>query len=83
MVREALYPLAVLEPSGGVDQEGYLDALFPHDVVMLEPAVLAEGLPVVAVDDEDGVLVEPHLLVLVDEVLQEDVLVADAVEVAV
>jgi hypothetical protein len=31
--------------------------------------VLAEALPVVAVDDEDGLLVESKLLVLIEEVL--------------
>src|SRR5918998_2414997 len=78
VVREALDPLAVLEPSRGVDQEGHLDALFPHSIVMLEPTVLAEALAVVTVDHEDGVLVEPKLLVLIDEVFQEDVLKFEA-----
>src|SRR5918998_5783282 len=83
VVREALDPLAVLEPSRGVDQEGHLEALFPHSIVVLEPTVLAEALAVVAVEDEDGVLVKPQLLVLLKEVLYKDVLKSEAVEVGV
>jgi hypothetical protein len=45
--------------------------------------VLAEGLPVVAENNKDRVLVEPEILVLIEEALQEDVLEADGVEVAV
>jgi hypothetical protein len=37
-------------------------------------AVPAELLPVVAVDHEDSVVIEPKLLVLIEEVFQEDVL---------
>jgi hypothetical protein len=50
---------------------------------MLKAFVLAKGFPVIAVKDEDGVLVQPELLVLIYEVPKEEVLVADAVLVAV
>ena len=50
---------------------------------MLEAAVLAEALAVVADDDEDRILIEPELLVLIYELLEAEVLVADAVQLAV
>lgn len=50
---------------------------------MLEAAVLAESLSVVAVEDEDGILVEPELFVLLEEVLEKEVLAAEAVQLAV
>ena len=50
---------------------------------MLVEVVFPEALPVVAVDHEDRVFVEPELLVLVDDVLDEEVEVSDLVLVVV
>src|SRR5918911_5670254 len=83
MVRQPLDLLTAFEPTGGVDQEGHLEALLPDDIVMLVTAMLSEALAVISVHDEDGIFIEPKLLVLIDEVLDEEVLVADAVEVTV
>ena len=47
----------------------YADLLFENGIGVNAIAVLAEGLPVVAVDHEDGILVEPKLFVLIDKVL--------------
>src|ERR671932_2385363 len=83
MVRQPLDLLTAFEPAGGVDQEGHLEALLPDDIVMLVTAVLSEALAMVSIQDEDGIVVEPKLLVLIEEVLDEEVLVANAVEVTV
>jgi hypothetical protein len=67
-----------------VDQERYAQPLLVDGVVvLLEVVVLAEALAVVAEDHEDRVLVQTQLLVLVEEVLQKVVLVADGVQVLV
>src|SRR3569833_3061434 len=83
LVRESFYPFAALEPAWGVDQEGYPQTFLVDGVAMKVAAVLAEALPVVPVDDKDSVIVKAHLLVLVDQVLQEVVQIAEAVLVAV
>ena len=67
-LHDPLDPLAVLEPPGGVDDERDPEALFVGVVFVDVAAVLAEALPMVAEDYEDRVLVEPQLLVLLDEV---------------
>jgi hypothetical protein len=69
----------VLEPPGGVDDKGDPEAFLVGVVFVHVAAVLAEALPVIAEDDEERVLVEPQLLVLLDEVLQEEIQVADAI----
>src|SRR5918998_3030701 len=83
LVREPFYSFAALEAAWRVDQEGYPQALLVDGVAVEIAAVLAEALPVVAVDDEDRLLVQAHLLVLVYEVLEEVVQHAHAVVVAV
>src|SRR5919199_4257397 len=83
MVRQPLDLLTAFEPAGGVDQEGHLEALLPDDIVMLVTAMLSKALAVVSIQDEDSIVVEPQPLVLIDEVLHEEVLVANAVEVTV
>src|SRR5215210_72075 len=83
MVRQLLRPLAPTNESWGVDQERDLQALLPDSVIVLEAAVLAKAFSMVTVYHEDGVVVEPELFVLVNKILQEDVLQAHAVEVAV
>src|SRR5829696_1664695 len=82
-VGQSFHPRTTLERTRGVNQEWHPETFLPDGIVVLVAAVLAESLAVITVEDEDGVLVEPQLLVLLDEVLQEDVLEAEAVEVAV
>src|SRR4028118_120492 len=62
-----------------VDEKGYVQALLVDRVVVLLEAVLAEALAVVAQDHEDGLFVETEILVLIEELLQEKILVADGV----
>src|SRR5215203_7418269 len=78
---QLLDPLAALEPSRRVDEQRYPQSLFVDGVAVQKAAVLAEALAVVAIEDEDGVLVEPQLLVLLKEVLQKVVQHAQAVVV--
>src|SRR5215203_6069558 len=73
----------MLETPGGVDDERDLEALLVGVVFVHVAAVLAEAITMVAEYDEDRILVEPQLLVLLDEVLQKEVQVVDGVEVAV
>src|SRR5215207_8718330 len=79
LAREPVDPLAVLKPSGDVDDQRYSKALLVDGVPVQQAVVFPEAFPVVAEADEDGVLVEPLLLVLIDEVLHEDVLETHAV----
>src|SRR5215208_2278258 len=83
VVRRALDSLAAFEALGVVDDQGYPQTLLPDRAVVMVDAVLAEGLPVVAIDYEDGVLVETQTLVLLDYVLYPEVVVVDVVEVAI
>src|SRR3954468_20577141 len=83
LVRKPLDPLAVIEPTRGVYEKRDMKALFVDGVSVHPTSVLSEALPMVAKDDEDRIVVEPQFLVLVEEVLEEDVLEAEAVEVAV
>src|SRR5215212_1405896 len=83
VVCRSLDALAAVEALGVVDDQWYSQALLPDRAVVMVDAVLAEGLPVVAVDHEDGVLVEPKALVELDDVLYPEVVVVDVVEVAV
>src|SRR5829696_1329369 len=76
--RRALFP-----PPGLVDDERYPQPLFVDGVVVLLEAVLVESLPVVSEYYKGRLLVEPELFVLVEEVMQKEVLVADRVQVAV
>src|SRR5829696_10003298 len=80
---QPLDPLAALEPARRVDEQRYPQSLLVGVVTVYIAAVLAEALAMVAVDDEDGVLVEPQLLVLLKEVLQKVVQHAQAVVVTV
>ena len=66
-----------------MDDEGYPQALFVDRVVVLVEVVLSEPLAVVAVEGEDGVLVEPQLLVLLDQVADVEVQVSYGVLVAI
>src|SRR5215218_8599660 len=83
VVRRALDSLAAFEALGVVDDQGHPQTLLPDRAVVMVDAVLAEGLPVVAIDYEDGVLVETQTLVLLDYVLDPEVVIVDVVEVAV
>src|SRR5215207_4836475 len=83
LARQPLYSRAVLEPLGVVDDQRHFEALLIDSIAVQETTVLAEALPMVPEDDEDRVVVEPKLLVLIEEVLQEDILKPKAVEVAV
>src|SRR5215207_1151494 len=76
-------PAALRETLRVDDEQGYPQSLLVDGIVVLVEAVLAEAFAVVAVDDEDGVVVKAEPLVLVEEVLEEEVDVADAVLVAV
>jgi hypothetical protein len=62
---ETLYPLATLEPPRSMDEERDMEALLVDGVAVQEAAVLAEAFAMVAVDDEDRLLVDPELLILV------------------
>src|SRR5215207_2043896 len=83
VIRQPLNPLAIWEPSWGVDDQRHFEPLLIDGVVVLVASVLAEAFSMIAEDDEDGVIVQPQFLVLIDEVLHEEVLVAQAVKVAV
>src|SRR3954469_11652665 len=62
LVCEALNPHAILKPLGIVDDERYSKALLVDGVTMQQAAMLTEALPVIAVDDEDRIIVEAQLL---------------------
>src|SRR5215216_5653175 len=83
MVRRPWDPLAAVEALRVVDDQRDSQTLLPDHAVVMIDAVLAEGLPVVAIDYEDGVLVETQTLVLLDYVLYPEVVVVDVVEVAI
>src|SRR5215217_4354863 len=71
------------EPFRIVYDHRYLQVLFVGRVAVRVEAVLAESLPVVSDHNENRILVEPEILVLLKEALQEDVLEAEGVEVTV
>src|SRR5215211_3405591 len=75
VVRRPRDALAAVEALGIVDDQRYPQALLPDRAVVVVDAVLAESLPVVAVDHEDCVLVEAQALVLLDHVLDPEVVV--------
>src|SRR5215216_2323565 len=83
LVDRRLDPLAVLPPPGLVDDERYMKSLVVDGVVVLLETVLVEPLPVVAENDKGSLVVEPEIPVLIEEVPQEEILVAHGVQVAV
>src|SRR5919112_106317 len=83
MVRRPWDTLAAIEAPGVVDDQRDPQTLFPDRTVVMIDAVLAESLSMVAIDYEDGVLVETQMLVLLDDVLDPEVVIVDVVEVAV
>src|ERR687894_1738948 len=76
-------PLSVFKPARSMDDQRYPYTLLVGGIPMHEATMLAEALTVIAEDDEDGVLVEPKPLVLIEEVLQKVVQHPKAVVVAV
>src|SRR5215217_817171 len=83
MVRRPWDALAAVEALRVVDDQRDSQSLLPDHAVVMIDAVLSESLPVVAIDYEDGVLVETQTLVLLDDVLNPEVVIVDIVEVAV
>src|SRR5215216_415955 len=83
MVRRPWDPLAAVEALRVVDDQRDSQTLLPDHAVVMIDAMLAESLPVVAIDYEDGVLVETQTLVVLDDVLDPEVVIVDIVEVAV
>src|SRR5215208_3971147 len=83
MVRRPWEALAAIEAPGVVDDQRDSQALLPDHAVVMIDAVLSESLPVVAIDYEDGLLVETQTLVLLDDVLDPEVIIVDVVKVAV
>src|SRR5215208_5496974 len=83
MVRRPWEALAAIEAPGVVDDQRDSQALLPDHAVVMIDAVLSESLSVVAIDYEDGLLVETQTLVLLDDVLDPEVVIVDVVEVAV
>src|SRR5919199_1073616 len=57
LARQPLYALAIPEPSRGVDHERYPQALLIGGVAVHKPVVLAEAFPMIAEEDEDGVVI--------------------------
>ena len=51
-----------------MDDKRHPQALLPGGITVQKAAVPAELLPMVAVDHEDSVVVEPKVLVLIEEV---------------
>src|SRR5829696_5151242 len=68
---QPLDPLAALEPARRVDEQRYPQALFVDGITVHKAAVLAKALAMVAIEDKDGVLVEPYRLILLKEGLQK------------
>src|SRR5215211_1738868 len=83
MVRRPWEALAAVEAPGVVDDQRDSQTLLPDHAVVMIDAVLSESLSVVAIDYEDGLLVETQTLVLLDDVLDPEVVIVDVVEVAV
>src|SRR3712207_3813307 len=76
-------PLSVFKPARSVDNQRYPYTLLVGGIPMHEAAMLAEALPKISEENEDGVLVEPKPLVLIEEVLQKVVQHPKAVVIAV
>src|SRR5215204_4910373 len=83
MVRRPWDALAAVEALRVVDDQRDSQSLLPDHAVVMIDAVLSESLTMVAIDYEDGVLVEAQTLVLLDDVLNPEVVIVDVVEVAV
>src|SRR5215204_6693299 len=83
MVRRPWDTHAAVKAPGVVDDQRDSQTLLPDHAVVMIDAVLAESLPVVAIDYEGALLVETQTLVLLDDVLDPEVIIVDIVEIAV